>query len=214
MKNKKIMIRQLFWLFVIGSVIGFLIENCYSWLLLGHWSFRRGLVLGPFTPIYGFGAVAFTIFLRPFRREHPVMIFFVSSLLGGMIEFTGSMIEELILGIKMWDFSQQPFNLAGRTSLLYMFFWGVIGLCYLKFLYPFLITLINHFLIRQRMIYFLFVTFFIMNFTLSGFAINRWTERQSDQKSDNQIDKTLDRRFHDDYLIEIFPNLELAEKEE
>ncbi|MGM0240487.1 putative ABC transporter permease [Enterococcus sp. AZ103] len=214
MMNKKMKIRQFFWLFVIGSVIGFLIENCYSWILLGDLSFRRGLVLGPFTPIYGFGTVIFTLFLKPLRRENPVIIFFFSSLLGEIIEFTGSLIEELILGIKMWDFSQQPFNLAGRTSLIYMFFWGVIGVFYLKFLYPFLIRLINHYLIQQRMIYFIFIAFFIMNFTLSGLAINRWTERQSYQKSDNQIDKKLDHQFHDDYLTEIFPNLELAEQEE
>ena len=29
-----------------------------------------------------------------------------------------------------------PFNIDGRTNLLFMFFWGIVALIWFKFIYP------------------------------------------------------------------------------
>ena len=44
-------------------VLGLMIETAYHFLVVnpGHYQDRAGLLFGPFSPIYGFGAVLMTV---------------------------------------------------------------------------------------------------------------------------------------------------------
>ncbi|MGM0215790.1 putative ABC transporter permease [Enterococcus sp. AZ109] len=207
MKRRKVVRHSFVWLFVIGALVGFWVENIYCWVKVGEWTSRQGLVLGPFVPIYGVGAVLFAWFLGPWHRKHSMLLFVLSSLLGGCIEFFGS-----LLGIRLWDFSQQTYHLAGRTSLVFMFFWGVIGTVYLKVIYPILLKDIRRYLVKHSASLRLVMVFFLFNFTLSGLALNRWTERCQGHICDSVLDQKLDQYFHDESLAEIYPALELADR--
>lgn len=212
--RRKMNWRSFCWLFVIGSLIGYLIENVYSLMRLGVWTSRQGLVLGPFIPIYGVGAVLFSLLLGSKRKKNPLLLFFLSCLLGGGIEFFGSLLEELLLGVKLWDFKQQPFNLAGRTSLLFMFFWGILGLLYVNFLSPILLCDIQRYLVKRNGWLRLLIVFFLFNFTLSGLALNRWWERNIGKAGDSLLDQKLDQYFHDEHLDDIYPDLKVAKRSE
>ena len=50
---------NLFWVFVVCCVLGLLIETVYHMVVVdpGHYQDRAGMLFGPFSPIYGFGAV-------------------------------------------------------------------------------------------------------------------------------------------------------------
>ena len=45
------------WLFVAGSLLGFVMEGVWHWLHHGVWGFRVATLMGPFCVIYGAGAV-------------------------------------------------------------------------------------------------------------------------------------------------------------
>ena len=55
MEKKKIIneITVLFWLFVIGSIVGYIYEMIVVLVQKGYFESRQGLIYGPFTPIYG-----------------------------------------------------------------------------------------------------------------------------------------------------------------
>ena len=48
---------KLFWLFFIGSLFGTILETFYALIFDGHFEIRTGMVIGPFIPVYGGGAV-------------------------------------------------------------------------------------------------------------------------------------------------------------
>lgn len=134
---------NMFWLFVIGCVFGLAVESIYHVALYHEWQDRAGLLFGPFSPIYGFGAVILTALLNRLWRSHWLLIFCSSAVIGGTFEYVVSWLMEVTFGIKAWDYTGQWLSVDGRTSGKYMFFWGLLGLLWIKVILPWLLRLIN-----------------------------------------------------------------------
>ena len=64
---------EVFWIFVIGSFVGCVYETILSFFQRGYFESRQGLVYGPFTPVYGAGAVLFLLLLE--KRKNIFSIF-------------------------------------------------------------------------------------------------------------------------------------------
>ncbi|HBC85250.1 MAG TPA: hypothetical protein DCZ30_07690, partial [Clostridiales bacterium] len=60
--KEKVSIHQLFWYFIIFSIIGLFIETMYCYITTGVLESRKGLIWGPFCPVYGVGASLLFIF--------------------------------------------------------------------------------------------------------------------------------------------------------
>ena len=58
----------LFWVFVICSVAGLVLEEAYHLVVFREAESRAGLLFGPFSPIYGVGGVCMFCLARPLRR--------------------------------------------------------------------------------------------------------------------------------------------------
>ena len=57
MKKEKL-IQELviiFWLFILGSILGYIFEMIVVLFQKGYFESRQGLIYGPFTPVYGMG---------------------------------------------------------------------------------------------------------------------------------------------------------------
>lgn len=52
-KEEKVTIHQLFWYFLIFSIAGILIETAHCYITAGVLESRKGLLWGPFCPVYG-----------------------------------------------------------------------------------------------------------------------------------------------------------------
>lgn len=117
---------KLFWIFLSGSVIGFVVETLWCYVRLGYFESRQGLLYGPFTPVYGLGAVLFAVALYRFRHRNSLIVFFLSMVLGGALEYICSFLQEKLLGTVSWEYSNSALNLHGRTNLTYSVFWGVL----------------------------------------------------------------------------------------
>ena len=61
---------NLFWIYTIASVVGLVLETVVSAPIDGEWRNRYGLVWGPFSPIYGVGALLMTLFLHRLRHRN------------------------------------------------------------------------------------------------------------------------------------------------
>lgn len=104
---------------------------------------RAGLLWGPFSPIYGCGAVLVTVCLNRLWKANPFLIFCASAVIGGAFEYCTSWFMEAAFGITAWDYTGRWLSIDGRTSGQFMFFWGLIGVVWIKWLLPRLLALIN-----------------------------------------------------------------------
>jgi len=136
---------NIFWVFVICCVLGLIIEVIWHMVVVdpGHYQDRTGLLYGPFSPIYGVGAVLMTVALNRFHDKNPVLIFVIAGVIGGAFEFFVSWFMEVAFGIVAWDYSGTFLNIDGRTNFMFMCMWGVLGLVWVKFALPIMLKIVN-----------------------------------------------------------------------
>lgn len=119
----------LFWLFMLGSVAGFVLEGLWCVLCKGHWEHHSATVWGPFCLIYGIGAVAVYLLSVVLKSKNLLVQFGVFTVYGAAVEYFGSLFQELCFGSVSWDYSEHMLNLGGRVSLKMAFMWGGAGYC-------------------------------------------------------------------------------------
>ncbi len=136
---------NLFWIFVVASMVGLLAEELYHYFVVvpGQWQDRAGLLFGPFSPIYGCGAVLMTVFLNRFHRSNPVLIFLVAAVIGGAFEYFTSLFMQYAFGAVAWNYTGMWLSIGGRTCGLFMAIWGLMGLVWIKLLLPFVLHVVN-----------------------------------------------------------------------
>ena len=209
MKKEKIIkeLIMVFWIFIIGSIIGYIFEMIVALVQNGHFESRQGIIYGPFTPVYGAGAVIYYLILNHMNVKSKFKVFLVTAVLGGIVEYMCSLLQEKIFGTISWDYSSLMFNLNGRTSLLHCTYWGIAGVIYIAYLDPFLEELrekINQNKLKTITIF--FACFMIFNISISCVAANRQLERRKNIPASGILDEFLDKHYPDSYLDKIFAN--------
>ena len=192
----------------IGSFAGVVIELLWCLLRNGYLESRSGLVYGPFNLLYGAGAVALTACLYRFRNKGSWISFLGGMIVGSVVEYLCSWGQEVLFGSRSWDYSQVPFNINGRICLLYSFFWGLLGVLWIKNLYPRMARLILKLPNTSgKVITWLITVFFIFNAAVSLVAVARWSERVGGEEPSNRFEAFLDERFNDERMERIYANM-------
>jgi len=201
---------KLFWIFVVGSILGYLVETIYCFALRGFIESRRGLLYGPFSPIYGFSAVVAVLLLEPLAKKNDRWLFLGGALVGGAYEYLCSIFLEKVFGTVSWDYSKQMFSIGGRTSLTYMFFWGILCFVFIKGIYPKLSHAIERILNRQGIFLTrILIIILSLDILLSATTICRWTLRQKGVPPANAYEVFLDTTYPNETLEEIYPNMRI-----
>lgn len=193
----------------IGSFVGVVIELLWCLLRNGYLESRSGLVYGPFNLLYGVGAVALTACLYKFRNKGAWISFLGGMLVGSVVEYVCSWGQEMLFGSRSWDYSEVPFNINGRICLLYSFFWGFLGVLWIKDLYPrmakWILRISNSW---GKVLTWGVTVFFIFNSLVSLAAVGRWSERVEGLAPSNAVEEFLDERFHNERMERIYANME------
>ncbi len=203
-KVEKIVFR-IFWILVIGSVFGFFAEMLYALVYTRTFSIKKGLIYGPFIQVYGMGALAYYYLIR--NEKYSKKAFLKGMIMGGILEYICSFLQEVFFGTISWDYSDNFLNINGRTSLLYCFYWGIIGVFFLKIAYPGL-KKIDKFLDNKKILLFSYIllVFIIFDVTISIISAIRYEERQKGIKAKNQIDIFLDNAYPDEFVNKVYNN--------
>lgn len=202
---------KLFYLFVIGSLLGTIFETIWALIVEGHFEVRVGMVYGPFIPVYGGGACFLTIVLYKMYKLNDTLIFVISAFVGAGFEYFCSWLQETLFGTVSWDYSNTPFNLDGRTNLMYALIWGFLGLVWVRYLYPWASMLIERIPKKPGAVITTFlVIFMVFNAFMSCSAMYRWTERDAGISPKNSFSSYLDTHFDDEKMRFLFPNLQNA----
>lgn len=118
-------------MFFLFSLIGFVWEVIYI-TITEKVTANRGMLHGPWLPIYGIGGVIMVLMFAPYRNE-PLMIFVVSALMCSTIEYITAIASERVFGCRWWDYSNKRLNLKGRICLAGALLFGscgIFGACY------------------------------------------------------------------------------------
>ena len=115
--------------------VGWIWEVSLSMISYGRFV-NRGVLHGPWIPIYGFGCVLILLLLKRFRMR-PKVEFSMAVLLCGCIEyFTGFFLEFTHNGQKWWDYTGYFLNLDGRICAEGLLVFGVGGMAFVYVIAP------------------------------------------------------------------------------
>lgn len=200
-------------IFMIGSFIGYIVEMLYCYLKNGRFESRKGVIYGPFSPVYGFGAIVFTILLYRLEHFNAFIIFVVSAVVGAIFEYICSFVQEKTIGTISWQYNKTPLNLGGRTSGLYALYWGVLGLIFLRHTLPYIEIKIDEIPTELAiLIAFTFGIFITIDLIISALAVRRQSSHAHGKKTRNHIDIFLDKHYPDERLKKIYPNMIVIKK--
>lgn len=206
-KNKLNEINKIFLIFMIGSIIGYIVEMIVALVQEGHLESRQGVIYGPFTPIYGVGIVIYYLAFQKIKTRDKKKIFLISMILGGTVEYLFSFLQEKIFGTVSWDYSNWILNINGRTTLIHCTYWGVAGLLYMSLIEP-IIPKIEEMIQKNgvKLVSTGVAILMIFNITISSMAALRQKERKYNIQATSQIDIFLDKNYPDEYMNKIFAN--------
>ena len=196
-----------FIIFMIGSVIGYVVEMIVALVQNGYIESRQGLLYGPFTPVYGIGIIVYYIFFNKIKTRDKKIVFLLSMLIGGITEYLCSFIQEKVFGTISWDYSEWLFNINGRTTLIHCTYWGIAGILYVSYIEPLIPKIEN--VIRNnhvRVITSCLVICMVLNITISTMAALRQKERIEDVPASGTLDMFLDKNYPNEYIDRVFAN--------
>ena len=206
---------KLFWVFFIGCFAGVVLETIYCLIQRGHYESRVGLIYGPFNLVYGIGALCLSGALYQFRNRGRVFSFVGGFVVGSVVEYACSWFQEVCFGSTSWDYSNMPDNLNGRICLLYSIFWGILGIFWIKDIYPrmakWILKIPNK--VGKPLTWVLLV-FMVFNSVMTLFTSLRWTARREGIEPRNAFEAYLDEHYPDERMQKIFANAEFTEDRE
>lgn len=206
---------KLFWVFFIGCFAGVVLETIYCLIQRGHYESRVGLIYGPFNLVYGIGALCLSGALYRFRNRGRVFSFVGGFVVGSVVEYACSWFQEVCFGSTSWDYSNMPYNLNGRICLLYSIFWGILGIFWIKDIYPrmakWILKIPNK--VGKPLTWVLLV-FMVFNSVMTLFTSLRWTARREGVEPRNAFEAYLDEHYPDERMQKIFANAEFTEDRE
>lgn len=125
---------KIVWLFYLYSFMGWLWETVYCSLKERHFVYR-GFLMGPITPIYGFGILGVLYFIEPLQNNI-VLLYVLAAVLVTVLEYVTSFALEKLFHATWWDYKEVPFNINGRVALPVSVFWGFCCVLIVRVVHP------------------------------------------------------------------------------
>ena len=197
----------LFWIFIVGCVVGWLIEGAFSLIRYQELVNHSALVVGPFNVAYGLSACCLSMLLHKYRDDGLLKIFAIGFVGGSIVEYIMSWGMELVLGFTAWDYSNKFLNINGRICFTYSLFWGLLAIVWIKYIYPYMIKQIKKIDIDfgKKVMKFLII-FLILDLILTFSAIERARRKEDGIPPSNSYEVFLDKTFNQKYLHNMFNN--------
>ena len=129
-----------FWLFVLYSFGGYLLEKAFAAATAAPLQVRKCLVLLPLCPVYGLGMLA-VLMLPLGLRDTPWKLGIFGALAVTSVEFAVHWLYDKLLGVRFWDYSPFKTGVVGRVCLPFSVIWGVLVVLTVRFAHPWALTL-------------------------------------------------------------------------
>lgn len=134
--EKPYSLRMLILFFFTFSIAGWLWEVVLTIYKSGVFV-NRGVLFGPWLPIYGSGGVLILLLLRKLFKR-PVVTFFSIMVLCSVVEYITSFVLEYRTGERWWDYHGYFLNINGRICLAGAVVFGIGGISFVYVAAPLL----------------------------------------------------------------------------
>lgn len=197
---------RIFWIFIIGSVMGCIVEELWCLIKNKCFQIRKSLIYEPMIPIYGLAAVFIVIIANMVDFELS-KVFIIGMIVATLVEYISSYIQEKVFHTKSWDYSSFPFNINGRVNLLYSLAFGFFSVFFIKQL-GLLKDIFDLNVNENTVIILTLITFavFILDVILTLFATYRQQKRREGIKAKNRLEEIIDMKYDDERLDKIYNN--------
>ncbi len=199
-------------IFFLYGFLGWCVEVVYA--AVNHGEFvNRGFLYGPICPIYGVGMLAVISALTPIK-DNFALLYLGSVAITTAIELLMGVVAMRLFHTRLWDYSDQPYNLKGYICVKFSLVWGIGALVIVDILHPILmapIALVPVWL--GTVILSAFGTILVVDFTLTVIEalklprriralqeIEKMLSTVSDGIGENLADNTFRARAHKEEL--------------
>ena len=197
-------------LFVIASVVGLIGETIVSYPVDGVWKDRAGLLWGPFSPIYGLGAVLMTVLLAPVRTKSTPVLFVVAAVVGAAFEYAVGRFWETFFGIVAWSYQSHPLNIGGHTCVCVAVMWGVLGVAWTRIALPWLLGVIRRIPRGATSVLSgLFAVFLAVDIVMTFAAFECWYDRHAGNAPDTAVEQYFAQHYGDDFMTARFQTMSM-----
>lgn len=132
---------QLLWFFILYSLIGW----CAGVVIAAfrNKSFvNTGFLNAPLCPVYGFGALTFSIFLTELHH-HLFFLFLGGMIISAFLTFLTGFFLERIFHRRWWDFTKSRFQFEGYISFPYAAVCGLAAVICVRFANPLILDMLK-----------------------------------------------------------------------
>ncbi|MCI1665134.1 MAG: putative ABC transporter permease [Atopobiaceae bacterium] len=195
-------------IFIVASVAGLFAEMLFMAITSGRTESRVGLVWGPFSPLYGFGAVLLTAILWSFRKAPTAQVFVVSALMGGALEQVTGMCMEYFAHAQSWTYIGLPDAITQWIAWRFLLMWGIVGLIWCRLIMPEVIFRIGEPTTNAQIIGVSALTIFLaLDVVATVYCFYRKAQRDAGVPATNAIERYVDDHFSDEFIADRFQNL-------
>ena len=203
---------KLFWVFVMGSLVGFVVETVWAIVTEGCFRWKSGIILIPLNPVYGLSAIVLYSILFKFKKKSFLSlfaVFLIGSVSCSAIEYLISFLQEKTLGSISWDYSDRALRIGTRICLEFTIYWGILAVAWVMVIRPLLDLLILKIPsnVGKPLSIVLFAVLVVFG-TVSMFALYRWGGRLHGTAGNlGSFGKFVDRVFNDKVMEYFYPNM-------
>lgn len=123
----------LFLIFLTGCLVGWIYEEIFYWITEGLLR-NRGVLYGPWLPIYGIGALG--IYAMKPMKNHPVLLFSLCAAVTGIVEYIIGFVGIHLFGLRLWDYRGLFWNIDGIICFRSVVSFAFMGLVFHYLLEP------------------------------------------------------------------------------
>lgn len=176
-----------FLLFLVFSIIGWIIECFNCSVIQKKIVIDRGFMLGPYCPIYGIGTLFIYLFLS--KCSNLLTFFLLSMIISCVFEYITSYLMEKLFNARWWDYSREAFNINGRICLKNAFLFGIMSVIFNYLLLPLYINLVcklpsRLLIIISTSLLLIFLIDYMLSFCIINKVKNKIIKTNNDSTSD------------------------------
>lgn len=191
---------KLFWLFLVGSVIGVGMEGSFCLLTKGHWESHVVSVFGAFNILYGFGAVLFYVGAVKLRNRHIMVRVLLMTISATLLELFSGLLLQYGLGMRAWNYERNFLNYKGLICLSFSAVWGIVAYIMCKS-YTYINITLDKFQGKYWKIASVVLGMvMIVDISLTGISIARWSGRHYGVMANSKLFKEIDMEAPDEWM--------------